>query len=37
MPGSPDRAFSEAPDHPEMTPQTVKQACDLRRYYFTKI
>jgi hypothetical protein len=31
-----DRAFSEARDHPEIT-RTVKQACDLRRYHFTKI
>ena len=43
MPGSPDRvrqaidrAFSEAPDHPEIT-QEGKQACDLGRYHFTKI
>jgi hypothetical protein len=43
MPGPPDRvrqaidrAFSEARDHPEIT-RTAKQACDLRRYHFTKI
>jgi hypothetical protein len=31
-----DRAFSEALDHPEITPGG-KQACDLCRYHFAKL